>query len=384
MSTHIAGQVPLAGHGKVAQAWKLWIAGAAIGALTFVGFFLAITRWQESWEFALILLGSFVGPAVAAAFGYFWCLPEVLGGICHDRERTLLQKWSDFALLCSFFGILVVEAAYIQVIREVFDYISLPRALAVLIASPWALAACVAASKEYLSWTMPIAESRRRSGWRDRVRNGMEWCGSLPVKLLTTKVALLVGAALVLASLVLVESRDIFGPELKGYEVAAGANVRTHFGIPFVLDWTQRGSYLLGILVAVLALAGVLIKGARRRIRESRMLAGMAGILSLLEVTKLAVTWQLPSTGITLVMLWPILWLVPIVLWLMTSRGNSEGWDRTRVAIMVFYLLLFLLWLGFLPFVAYLGVGYGVFVTGMLLLWWGFVQGSGQGAKLLS
>jgi hypothetical protein len=384
MSTHIAGQVPLAGHGKVGQAWKLWIAGAAIGALTFVGFYLAITRWQESWEFALILFGGLVGPAVAAAFGYFWCLPEVLGGICRDRERTLLQKWSDFALLCSFFGILVVEGSYVQVIREVFQYISLPRTLAVLIPGPWVLAACVAASKEYLGWTTPSTVSGRRSGWRGRVRSGMEWCGGLTVKLLTTKGALVAGAALLLTSLVLVQSRDIFGPEFKGYEIAAGANVGTHFGIPFVLDWTQLGSYLLGILLAVLALAGVLIKGTGRRIRESKMLAALAGILCLLEVTKLAVIWPLGKTATPFVMLWLILWLVPIILWLMATRGDGEGRDRTRVGIMVFYLPLFLLWLGFLPFVAYLGVGYGAFVAGMLLLWWGFVQGSGQRAKELS
>jgi hypothetical protein len=384
MSTHIAGHVPLAGHGKVAHAWKRWIAGAAIGGLTFVGFYLAITRWQESWEFALILFGGLVGPAVAAAFGYFWCLPEVLGGICRDQERTILQKWSDFALLCTFFGILVVEAAYVQVIREVFRDISLPRALAVLIPGPWVLAACVAASKEYLGWTTPSTVSGRRSGWRGRVRSGMEWCGNLTVKLLTTKGALVAGAALLLTSLVLVQSRDIFGPEFKGYEIAAGANVGTHFGIPFVLDWTQLGSYLLGILLAVVALAGVLIKGAGRKIRESKMLAALAGILCLLEVTKLAVIWPLGKTATPFVMLWLILWLVPIILWLMATRGDAEGWNRTRVAIMVFYLPLFFLWLGFLPFVAYLGLGYGAFVTGMLLLWWGFVQGSGQDAKQLS
>lgn len=384
MSTHMAGHVPLAGHEKIAHAWKLWIAVAAIGALSFVGFYLAITRWQESWEYALILFGSFLGPAVAAAFGYFWCLPEVLGGISRDQNRTLLQKWSDFALLCSFFGILVVEAAYLQVIREELHSISLPRALAVLIVGPWVLSACVAASKKYLSWTMPGAESGKKSGWRGRVRSGLEWCGSLPIKLLTTKVALVVGAALVLVSLVLVQSRYLFGPEYKGYEIAVRANLGTHFTIPFLLDCAQQGSYLLGILLAVLAFAGVVAKAVGRRIRRSRMLAVLAGILSLLEVTKLAVIWPLGDTVIPLVMLWPILWLVPVVLWLVANRDDREGWDRIRVAIMVFYLSLFLLWLGFFPFVAYLGAGYAAFVAGILLLWWGFVQGSGQGAKELS
>jgi hypothetical protein len=45
------------------------------------------------------------------------------------------------------------------------------------------------------------------------------------------------------------------------------------------------------------------------------------------------------------------------------------------VAIMVFYLPIFLLWLGFLPFETYLSIGYGAFMAGIFLMRWGFVQG---------
>jgi hypothetical protein len=92
MSMHIAGHVPLAGHEKVVHGWKLWIAGAAIAALIFVGFYLAISQWQRDREYALMLFGDFVGPAIAAAFGYFWCLPEVLGGnLSRPRENAVTK-----------------------------------------------------------------------------------------------------------------------------------------------------------------------------------------------------------------------------------------------------------------------------------------------------
>lgn len=375
MSTHIAGHVPLAGHEEVAHPWKLWIAAAVIAVLTTCGVYLTITQWRQNGADAgLAMFGAFVGPAVTAAIGYFWCLPEVLGGVSRDEQRTLAQKWSDYSLLSSFIAILVVEGGYFRVIQEVFHDISLPRAIALLAVCPWILAACIVASEEYLSWTMPGTARGNRTGWRPRVRTGMERWGRWLLRPLTTKVALVTGAGLVLLSLVLVVSGDIFGPDFKGYEVVAGG--KTYFGIVFGLGWAQRVSYLLGILLALLALAGVLAKGAGRKIRGSGMLGVLAGMLSLLEVTKLAVTWNRHDAPTVLALLWLTVWVVPVVIWLMSPRGDKAGWNRTRVAIMVFYLPLFLLWLGFLPFITYLALGYGVFMAGILLMWWGFLQGS--------
>lgn len=386
MSTRVAGHVPLSEQGKVVRAWKLWIVAIGIVALTVIGLYLTITRWQKDTEYALMLFGYFLGPAIAAAVGYFWCLPEVLGGTCRDQGRTLLQKWSDYALLCSFIGILIVEGSYIQVVREVFHDISLPRALAILIVSPWVLIACVVASKEYLSWTMPSAPSGNRTGWRNGVRRGMEWSGSRLVGLLKTNVALVAGALLVLASLVLVESGRVFGPDYRGYEVVTGANVGWSSAYPagsaglgmFVLAWTHRSAYLLGILLAVAALVGVVVKRHKNETQSYRILAAAAGIATLSEITKLGLTRQRWAAGTPLIILWSILWLAPIVTWFVTNRANVEGWDRTRLAIMLFYLPMFLLWLTFLPFETYLSMGYGAFMTGMLLLWWGFLQGGSQ------
>lgn len=382
MSMQVAGHVPRAGHEKVVHAWKLWIAAAGIVTLTVIGFYLGITRWQSDTQDALMLFGCFVGPAIAAAFGYLWCLPEVLGGVCRDQERTVLQEWSDYALLCSFIGILLVEGSYLRVIW-------MARAIAILILCPWILTACVVASKEYLSWTISSSASRSRTGWRNRARSGMEWWGNRLVRLLSTNVALVVGGVLVLASLVLVESGAIFGTEYKGYEIAAGASTRVSFWDlagslrprVLVLLWAHQGTYLLGILLAVLALIAVVAHRSGRRIPGNRIFAALAGILSLQEVTSLAVTWRREDTGTPLFVLWLILWAVPIVIWLMSKRSDVESWSRTRVAIMVLYLPVFLLWLGFLPFVTYLGIGYGAFVAGMLLMWWGFLQGGREIAE---
>jgi hypothetical protein len=384
MSAHIAGRVPLAEHKNVAHAWKLWIAAAAIAALTIVGVYMTITLWRrDGADGGLLMLGAFVGPAITAAFGYFWCLPETLGGVSRDEQRTLLQKWSDYALLGSFIGILVAEGAYLRVILEVLHDISLPRAIAILAVCPWVLAACVAASKEYLSWAIPGAAGGSRAGWRARVRAAVEGCGNWLVRPLTTKFALVMGGALVLLSLILAVSGDIFGPDFKGYEVVEGE--KSYFGFHFVLGWTQRGSYLLGILLALLALSGVLARGAGRRIRGSAMLAALAGILALFEVTRLAVTtWQGHHTPVVLTVLWLTTWAVPVVIWLMSRRRNKGGWNHTRVAIMVFYLPLFLLWLGFLPFVTYLAIGYGAFMAGILFMWWGFLQGGREIARHLT
>jgi len=146
----------------------------------------------------------------------------------------------------------------------------------------------------------------------------------------------------------------------------------------FVLAWTHRSAYLLGILLAVAALVGVVVKRHKNETQSYRILAAAAGIATLSEITKLGLTRQRWAAGTPLIILWSILWLAPIVTWFVTNRANVEGWDRTRLAIMLFYLPMFLLWLTFLPFETYLSMGYGAFMTGMLLLWWGFLQGGSQ------
>lgn len=50
----------------------------------------------------LLPLGSLAATAAVYAFGYFWCLPDILGGTSRDQSRSLWQRWSDFSLLTVF------------------------------------------------------------------------------------------------------------------------------------------------------------------------------------------------------------------------------------------------------------------------------------------
>jgi hypothetical protein len=188
--------------------------------------------------------------------------------------------------------------------------------------------------------------------------------------------------------LVLAGSAEIAGPEYRGYEIAAGSNLEgfvkrqiTAQGILLIWQWA---TYLLAILLAVSALVGSALNRAGRGIRGNAILAVSAGILSLSEVTQLAVTWQRNKVGGTLFTVWLILWAAPIVIWLVYQQNDAESGNRARAAIMVFYLPIFLVSLGFLPFVTYLSSRYAAFMAGILLLWWGFLQGGSERTKQAS
>ena len=47
-----------------------------------------------------------------------------------------------------------------------------------------------------------------------------------------------------------------------------------------------------------------------------------------------------------------------------------------RIAILVFYLPIFMIAFALAVFFSYFAIGYGAFLLGMLILWWGLVQSS--------
>ncbi len=49
--------------------------------------------------------------------------------------------------------------------------------------------------------------------------------------------------------------------------------------------------------------------------------------------------------------------------------------NHARLTIMVYCLPVSLLGVAFLPYIAYFALGFGMFVVGMFLVWWGLVQG---------
>jgi len=379
MSAH----VHLVHHGHAGTTWKRWLVEFSVLVLAIAGFYFGITNWiKNDFQLSLMVLGWFLGPAVIYGFGYLWCLPDALHEIPLDQSRTMRQRWSDFTLLSSFFATIVIVGAYTRAIWVNYSYISVPVAVALVFACCWLLAACAVASEKYLSWTIPDADAKALSGWRDRVRVALKTWGTWLVDLLGVKRAVVIGALLALSSLLIVVSGTIFGPEYKGYEILAGNYVwPTVEGInqPALqgpLLRTHRAVYVLGLLVAILALVRILPWQRSRSAGTGRTLAILAGAIALFEITNCAIgniIMQLLQSWGALA-LWLLVWVVPAAIWLMYSLDSRANRDRAHVAIMLFYLPIFLNAFAFWILHTYLSPGYGIFIAGMLLLWWGIAR----------
>lgn len=208
------------------------------------------------------------------------------------------------------------------------------------------------------------------------------------ITLLGSRGALSIGGVLALLSLGLSMEFDFFrGP--RGYQAitewsAAWSRIAAgKIAWPAVfLEQVQGAVYPLGLILAALALGGVLPGRLGRTIRGNRMLVTLAGAIALLGVSGPAGGWVLlpgnyPAGKLTLPLL-ILTWAAPITLWLVRARSEGENWNRTRVAVLVFYLPLFFLSFSFLPVLTYFAMGFGAFLAGMLLVWWGFIQGRRQ------
>ncbi|MGC2196856.1 MAG: hypothetical protein WA628_19435 [Terriglobales bacterium] len=374
-----------------------YLAGIGIVILSALGLYNTLSSWLEGHIAAgLLALGFLVGPACVYAFGYFWCMPDVLGGTAHDASRNLLQRWTDFALLSAFIALLVTGAIYVRVIWLNFSYVELARAVAIVLACLWMPAVCVLASEKYLGWTMPTGDMRSRTGWRARVRRAMRVWASWPVKLLGSQTSCAIGGVLSLLSLILVVDHEIFGPSFRGYQIIAGGKTSAwafdfvpgdwptvhNLNMPFLAD-AHRAVYVLALLVAALVLASVLPGRWGSILRGNRILTVLAATIALLEVTDVALSFGYELFGKWAVAAWLIGLAVPVALWLRAAHGARDDWDRTRVAILVFYLPIFLLCFAYLVLFAYFGAGFGAFIAGSLLVWWGLVQSEGK-SKLKS
>src|ERR1700690_1618498 len=204
MNANLAGQTHGVRHGPFHIDWKLWLAGAGIAALSGFGLYHTFDEWvHRQIESGLIVLGSSVGLAVAYGFGYFWCLPEALNNVAHTRNRTLLCRWSDYALLTSFISLVIINIAYIRVIWANFWFISLGLAVPILILCTSLLVTCVAGSERYLGWTMERGETIHETGWRDRIRGAMRRSGGRLISLAGTEKALVIGGGFALLSIFL-------------------------------------------------------------------------------------------------------------------------------------------------------------------------------------
>jgi hypothetical protein len=236
----------------------------------------------------------------------------------------------------------------------------------------------VVASEQYLGWTMPRGEGKGSQGWRGRARHAIWMCGNCLVRLLAVKPALVIGGALALASLILTFGDGWFLSEVRGYSIATG---RDAWPLGGYLDASKHDAllaqwcglaYRLGLFVTIFALAAVVPGRIGRMVRSSRVLATLAGAVVLLQVIDITLTFNMDTyrPGFAI-----LIWAIPIAIWLRGSRSGQENWGRTRLAVMMFCLPIFLLGFAFSVFFTYIAPGFGAFVLGMLLVWWGLVRG---------
>ena len=384
-------------HGHRVIRWKQCVAAIGIAALASFCLYETIWSWLHGRVgeglFALGNLG--VAPAVYA-FGYFWCVPEVIGGGPLTPERTLSRRWSDLTLLAVFVATIAINAGYLRIICEYYTDIVLWHALALLAVSAWLLISTGVAAGRYLVETMPGGEVTDNKGWRARVRRVMDRTGSPLVRLLRDRRALGIGGGSVLLSLVLpVQSDIVFGPSCRGYEIVTGTGAWIYarawssdtisFPEIFLLQ-LFRIVYVMAVVLAALAAISASDGRVARLLRSSRSLCIPSGIIALFELTELAGfslyngPFGLPFAFAVFALI--VMWIAPIAIWIEErARFDGQRAKHSSVAVMVYYMPIFLLAFAFLPLHTYFAGGFGLFIVGMLLVWWGFVTSGREIAK---
>lgn len=373
MSTH----VPLLQQHHLGHVWTQRLAEAILLVLSAIGLFLTVLHLlRHDLEETLLAFGWLFGSAVVYTFGYLWCLPDLLVQSGPEQSRPLRQRWTDFASLSTFLAMLIVVASYARAIWRNQPYVNLPWAIALIVADVWLLAACAVASDRYLSWTMPSGESASISGWRATSRLVVRKVGSWLLSLLGVRRALAIGAVMVLSSLLLTVGGGWLDGNA-GYRILSGqeswpmAISLNHYTIARVVARGNQLIYLIGLLVAILALASLVPGRLAKFVHRSRMLQATTAMIDLLQLSWIAFGIQDSEFMLLVAML---VWLVPAAFWLRAAAVGKKDWDHVRLAIMVFYLALFFSGIGFLVVFSYFSPGFGSFVVGMLLMWWGLVQ----------
>jgi hypothetical protein len=365
-------------HAFLVRHARRFMVAAFIFALAGLGIYEA----SEERELSLRLLdvGVYVGMAVIYGFGFFWCFPEFLGTTVYMDRRTLWLRWSDFARLAAAFAITIVAIAILWGAIE-----NLGPALAVgsLILAILFIAASVVASEEYMGRTMERGTEPPSSGWKAVARKQTGHLGSI-VRWLTSRRALLVGGALLLASVLLPMDLSLFSVPPKGYEILFGADAKWgttysyHQTLAFLDRHLHNWIYRFDIVLAVGCLIAVLIGRRGDGLRRNRLLARVAGVAALYEVSNkslflVGLSESLPEP--LLFAISTVVWIAPVVYWRWRVRGVPRESNQARLTVMVLLLPVFFVFPGFLSAIGVLGaLGYVAAVMGILLLWWGLVQ----------
>lgn len=367
---------------------------ASIFALAGIGLWAVIgTNELKDHILALYLT---IGPAAVYWFGYLHCLPDVLGVPVSDKEGTLLRRWSDFARLTAAFaaslwiiwsvaslvhsGLLASpQGGLAGILKDLFTR------LTVALVPPFLMFAGVAASEQYLACTMTQGNPAGSGGWRAALRRLVGRLGYVAVGLLRVKRALSLGSALVLVSLLLniTLMGSCGGDPRKGYEIITGRAVwitaqqagRSET-MKLIVAQLGRWTYVLGLAVAVTCLAAVLAGRHGDRLRKSKAMVIITGVLALYGACDFTFGWArtLDFPEAVVFVIFASACILAPTLWVWRARQPRQ-WNQTRLAIMIALLPVMFFTFAFGVFTAFPDLhGLGSFLFGMLMLWWGLVQ----------
>lgn len=401
MNAHVGLQLHEPLRMRIGMIWRRLFAASAILVLAGIGI---VTAWRgshplglERFLFALVVT---LAPAAAYAFGYFRALPEVLGAEGAAQRTSLLQRWSDFARLTSAVAIIIMWICWAAIIVKHFRgmVISLKQmpsmvdvfvlgtlttrpdlcVIGALLAAAL-MAMCVVASEEYLARTMEQMGPSPATGWRTVARKVVGKCGRWLGARLHAKPALVLGSGLLLFSLV--ARADLF--EGYGLLVVTGQQSwptaeYTLVGPTLtILCQVGRWMYVAGLVIALLALGAVAMRSLGDRLRRSYGLMFISTVIALFGLCDLTLGVARLDSMVPAVLNFAILgmvWILPIALWVRRERGGRAHWDRTRLAVMIFYLPVVFAGLALFPLALILVPSYASFLIGSVLLAWGFTQ----------
>ncbi len=331
-----------------------------------------------------LVLVSTLGAALVYFLAYFLTLRDILGGSLPAGSASLRDRWSFFARSAA---AVCITLMWLNELGDLFLKRHLVWTFVTLLLSTALIPAWVLATEEYFSLTMAERTSvpekislRGNSRW-------FGWFGPFLTKYLRGRSSVVLGSALLFASIFLpMELMGSWGQlNRPGREILSGKaleeTARTFwYDFPeYCATLVGRGIYALALVLSLVAVVVVLIGKRGDKISRSRTLlitvaaVALFGIINFtMSWTLFAVFWGWPYPVELTYFVWGTLWILPITVWIWRSRKGGQSWDDTRMAVCVLQLPVVFFFLGTLPYQT-VDLGYLLFLFGLQFLWWGLL-----------
>jgi len=372
-------------------------------------------RLEDGSAFLLVALL----PSAFCILGLMFCSPEVMG-IKPARKATLLERWSGFVRWTAAIAAAVIF--FFWCFAVIHDLISdhgdlgqlsaillertkvvgrLTAILAVYLFASFLVFAAAVAGEKCLLPGIHHDHSPSGTGWRAAITRWVGRFGGWFLKLCSARLALFLGGAIILSSLILpMEVDHQAGFEAGGYSVLLSDRPLPTTGYTIqgeavhrIVARVEQGLYVVALLLGLAALLSVATGKRGIAIREFRPLLIVSGVLALFTTTDYAFAYlRFITCGLPLfrdptlgerimenliLTQWLVVLALPLALWFTPTRSQGENRDRNRIVAMILFLPPFCFALFWLSFVVFHVAGFAAFWIGSLFLWWGFLQ-SGQ------